>query len=70
MAVKYTINMNLIGDPVNYGFVGYEGMKRKDLENYFEEKLRAKQLYIGKSHTIVDCNDNLKGSYAIESIAV
>ena len=70
MAKKYVINMMFLGDPVQYSIVGYEGMKRTDLRTYFEEKLKEKQLFIDKKNTIVDCNDNFKGSYGVESIAV
>ena len=36
----------------------------------FEDKLKTKNLFIGKKNTIIDCNDNVKGSFGVESIVV
>ena len=67
---KYVVNMMLVDDMKQKSFIGYEGMKRSELISYFEDKLKAKNLFIGKKNTIVDAKDNYKGSYGVESIAV
>ena len=67
---KYVVHMMLVDDMKQKSFVGYEGMKRNELINYFEDKLKTKNLFIGKKNTIIDCNDNVKGSFGVESIVV
>lgn len=67
---KYVINMNLIGDPMNYSFVGYEGLKKSDLTNAFEEKMKNRSLFLGKGNTLVDKDNIIKGNFEFDSILV
>ena len=60
---RYCVDISLKDDPMNYSIVGYEGMKKTELNDHLEMFAERNNLYIGKNSTFVNKEGKVQGCY-------
>ena len=65
---KYCVDIVIKGDQTKYSIIGYEGLKKNELQDYVKDFIEKKELEFSKGNSLINYKGEPQGYYDIYSV--